>query len=62
MSRRAGRAVMPWGKYKGTRVRLPPDAYLSFLTTTFIMQSEQWTWLRDSVLAELRYRVNQMLG
>lgn len=29
---RHGRAVMPWGKFKGVRVRLLPDDYLSWLT------------------------------
>jgi uncharacterized protein (DUF3820 family) len=53
---RHGRAVMPWGKYKGVRIRLLPDDYLSWLTTTEIIKAEQWRWLRDSLIAELKFR------
>ena len=53
---RHGRAVMPWGKYRGVRIRLIPDDYLSFLTTAPMMKTPQWKWLWDSVIAELRFR------
>ena len=56
MARRHGRAVIPFGKHKGTRIRLLSDSYLSFLTTTFVMTSPEWRWLRDSLIAELDYR------
>ncbi len=56
MSRRHGRAVMPWGKWKGTRIRLLPDAYLSWLTETPILQDPKWWYLKESLLAELRFR------
>jgi uncharacterized protein (DUF3820 family) len=56
MANRHGRAVLPWGKYKGVRIRLVPDDYLSFLTTTVILQDSKWDWLRESLLAELRHR------
>ena len=56
MSRRHGRAVIPFGKYKGVRIRLLPDDYLSFLTTTNLIRAAQWRWLKDSVIAELRFR------
>lgn len=51
-----GRAVMPWGKYRGVRLRLVPDDYLSWLTTTTILKADRWKWLRDSLLAELKFR------
>lgn len=47
---------MPWGKWKGTRIRLLPDSYISFLTTTAIMKEEKWWWLRESLIAELKFR------
>ena len=47
---------MPWGKYKGIRIRLLPDDYLSWLTTWEPIKSEKWKWLRDSVIAELKFR------
>ena len=53
---RHGRAIMPWGKYRGVRVRLIPDTYLSWLTTTFVLTAPEWRWLKDSLLAELRFR------
>jgi len=53
---RHGRAVMPWGKYKGVRISLIPNPYLSFLTTTHVMTAPEWAWLKDSLLAELRHR------
>lgn len=56
MAHRAGKAVMPWGRYKGVRVRLLPDSYLSFLTTIPLMRSPQWKWIWDSVIAELKFR------
>ena len=56
MSRRHGRAVMPWGKYKGVRIRLLPEPYLSWLTTTPMMRDPKWKWLLDSLVAELEFR------
>ncbi len=54
---RHGRAVIPFGKHKGTRIRLLPDSYLSWLTIfSPVMSQPQWRWLRDSVLAELKFR------
>lgn len=53
---RHGRAVMPWGKYRGVRIRLLPDSYVSWLTTSVIMQDAKWWWLRESLEAELRFR------
>lgn len=47
---------MPFGKYKGVRVRLIPDSYLSWMTTSAIVKDPQWWWIKESVLAELRYR------
>ena len=47
---------MPWGKYKGVRIRLLPNDYLSWLTTTDILKARRWGWLRESLLAELRFR------
>lgn len=53
---RHGRATIPFGKYKGVRIRLLPDDYLSFLTSIALMQDPKWKWLKDSVLSELRFR------
>ena len=53
---RHGRAVIPFGKYKGVRVRLLPDDYLSWLTTAPMIRAAKWKWLRDSLIAELEYR------
>ena len=53
---RHGRAQMPWGRYKGVRVRLLPDDYLSWLTTLPMMRTEKWKWLWDSIIAELKFR------
>jgi len=53
---RHGRAVLPFGKYKGVRIRLVPDDYLSWLTTASMMHSAQWKWLYDSVISELKFR------
>lgn len=47
---------MPWGKYKGWLVRALPDDYLMFLSSTFVMTEEQWKWLRDSLLSEMKFR------
>jgi hypothetical protein len=33
-----------------------PDDYLSFLTTLPFMKAERWRWLRDSIVAELKFR------
>ena len=53
---RHGRATIPFGKYKGVRIRLLPDDYLSFLTSIALMQDPKWKWLKDSILSELRSR------
>ncbi|MGH3428226.1 MAG: hypothetical protein ACRDQZ_11790 [Mycobacteriales bacterium] len=53
---RHGRAVMPWGKYKGVKIRLLPDDYLSFLTGLNLMKDANWRWLLDSLIAELKFR------
>lgn len=55
MSRR-GRAVMPWGKYKGVRVNNLPDDYISWLTTFPGFSEVKWKWLRDSIEKELNAR------
>ena len=51
-----GRATIPFGKYRGVRLRLIPDDYLSWLTTAPMMREEQWRWLWDSLIAELKWR------
>lgn len=53
---RHGRATIPFGKYKGVRIRLLPDDYLSFLTTLNLIRDPKWKWLLDSLLAELSFR------
>jgi uncharacterized protein (DUF3820 family) len=53
---RHGNAVMPWGKYRGVRIRCLPDDYLSWLTTSAVKEGSRWWWLRESLLAELRFR------
>jgi hypothetical protein len=53
---RHGRAVLPFGKYRGVRIRLAPSDYLSFLTTLKLMRDPKWKWLYDSLIAELKYR------
>lgn len=47
---------MPFGKYKGVRVRLLPDDYLSWMTGCDILKLNQWNWLKESLLAELHFR------
>lgn len=47
---------MPFGKWKGVRLRLVDTDYLSWLTTAEMMQAPQWDWLKQSLLAELRFR------
>jgi len=47
---------MPWGKYRGVRIRLLPDSYLSWLTTSVVMNDPRWWWLRESLVAELKFR------
>jgi len=47
---------MPWGKYKGVRIRLIPDSYLSWLTTAPMLMDPKWWWLKESLRAELRFR------
>lgn len=53
---RHGRAQLPWGKYKGVRIRLVPDGYLSFLTTLPLVRAPKWRWLYDSLISELKFR------
>jgi uncharacterized protein (DUF3820 family) len=53
---RHGRAQMPWGKFRGVRIRLLPDSYLSWLTTAPMMRDPQWRWLWESLIAELKWR------
>jgi uncharacterized protein (DUF3820 family) len=47
---------MPFGKWKGVRIRLIPDAYLSWLTTFKPMWKPEWRWLCDSLVSELKFR------
>jgi uncharacterized protein (DUF3820 family) len=47
---------MPWGRYKGVRLRLIPTDYLSWLTTSRLMTDARWGWLKESLIAELKYR------
>lgn len=47
---------MPFGKWKGVRIRLLPVDYLSWLTTSDIMKDPKWGWLKESLIAELRFR------
>ena len=47
---------MPFGKWKGVRIRLLPDDYLSWLTTTDLIKAPKWKWLRDSLISELEFR------
>jgi hypothetical protein len=56
MARRHGRAIMPFGKYKGVRIRLLPDAYLSWLSSFAALKDPSWWWLKESLHAELRFR------
>ncbi len=51
-----GRAEMPWGKFKGVRIRLLPDDYLSWLTTLELLRDHRWKWLKDSLISELKFR------
>jgi hypothetical protein len=55
-----GRAVMPWGKWKGTQVRHVPSDYLSWLWGTVedggVLSAPEWRWVKDSVEAEMRHR------
>lgn len=47
---------MPFGKYKGMRLRLLPDDYLSWMTGSAILADARWAWLKESLIAELRFR------
>lgn len=53
---RHGHATLPFGKYRGVRIRLVPDDYLSWLTTAPMMRDEKWRWLYDSLISELKWR------
>lgn len=62
MSRRPGRAVIPFGKFKGCRLRNLPSDYLSFLTRLPMMRDDRWKWLKDSLYAELEFRGMNVVG
>jgi uncharacterized protein (DUF3820 family) len=51
-----GRATLPFGKYKGVVVRQLPDDYLSYLADWDGLKEARWNWLRESIMAELRFR------
>jgi uncharacterized protein (DUF3820 family) len=51
-----GRAVIPFGKYKGVAVRHLPDAYLSWIIDSDVVRLPEWRWLRDSMVKELKAR------
>ena len=53
---RHGRATIPFGKYRGVRIRLLPNDYLSWLTTAPMMRDKKWKWLWDSLISELKFR------
>lgn len=53
---RHGRAQLPFGKFRGVRIRLVPDDYLSWLTTAPMLRESKWKWLYDSLIAELKFR------
>lgn len=53
---RHGRSIMPFGKWRGTRIRLIPDDYLSWLSAWKGFQDPRWRWLHDSLIAELKFR------
>lgn len=53
---RHGRAQLPWGKFRGVRIRLVPDDYLSWLTTAPMIRAPKWKWLYDSLISELKFR------
>lgn len=55
---RHGRAVMPWGKYRGVRMAHIPDAYLSWLAGLpwLAEESSKWWWLRASIVKEMGAR------
>lgn len=53
---RHGRGIIPFGtKYRGVRLSLVPDDYLSFLTTCEWLPV-RFDWLFESLLAELAHR------
>lgn len=51
-----GKAVMPWGKWKGIPVCRLPDEYLCWLSTADVLELEPWGWLKASIEAELKFR------
>ena len=53
---RHGRAVMPFGKHRGVRIRLLPDDYVSWLSTASLLKDPSWAWLKESLIAELKFR------
>ena len=69
---RHGRAVVPFGKWKGCAVRNLPTDYLDWLAgcfanseawtdkdgevKSFSLADPKWNWLRESVIAEMRHR------
>lgn len=56
MSRRHGRATIPFGKFKGRQLSQIDDGYLSWLSGTDLIRQSNWKWLRDSLRAELQHR------
>lgn len=53
---RHGRATIPIGQYKGSKVAALPDQYLLWLLESVYASSPKWHWLIESVKAELRHR------
>lgn len=47
---------MPFGKWKGCRIRVLPDPYLSWLSGWEVLRLPKWKWLHDSLIAELDFR------
>ena len=53
---RHGRAVIPFGMYKGVRVANVPSDYLSWLIGNEFMRDDKWHWLLESIAKEFRAR------
>lgn len=47
---------MPFGKYKGLKIRHIPESYLSWLISEPFMADSKWHWLVESIAAEFRHR------
>ena len=59
MSRRHGRATLPFGKHRGVRVSLCDDAYLSWLSGWLAEDAERmakFQYVFDSIVPELNHR------